>query len=144
VPLPDLRKREDKEPSPSETRRRRLYRHRAELSERELARRMGITRSLLRDFEHGVKEFDDEQYTRWMRELALADSMNASKGSEAAYRAENDKLREENGELREENSSLKSQLMNSEMISTMRYEQIRELAERLERLQSPLVKGNKD
>jgi len=124
-------------------RQRRARRQGANMSQHELARKIGIGRSKLSQWELGNLELTSEERQRWERELTISDPYFQIEVHREAGRelfAANKKLREENAALRAEINILKAQFLNCEEIAALRHAQIEELAERLERLQSPLVK----
>jgi transcriptional regulator with XRE-family HTH domain len=129
----------------NELKSRKFRRQRAGLTQHELSARLKISREKLRDCEIGVGKLTAEEHDRWERELLNFDpwfrAMAAFDGLKELYeemRQDLDKLRQEKDA---EIAKLQAQFMNAEMISTMRYRQIEELAERLERPQSPLIKN---
>lgn len=115
---------------------RRLLRQQANLSQHEAAKKIGISQNRLSQWENGQLELSPDEQRRWRRELALADPKIAHQAGQELWKL--------NQKLQEENTRLRAELFNAEEIAALRYAQIQDLAERLERLQSPLVKDTKE
>jgi transcriptional regulator with XRE-family HTH domain len=126
---------------------RRIRRQRAGLSRPELARRIPVKTDKLRDWERGHTRLSEEEFKRWGFEVTRLDpyfKFEVANDYGKELLEQNRKLEEEVAELRAKYAKLEAAFMNSEQISTLRYAQIEELAQRIERLQSPLIKGSKE